>query len=63
MREHRNMDFGTVLTIEISKAIAAGGLVPEALTEVGNKASRKITAKLGFVESEYEMDWLVLEQN
>ena len=61
LKEYRYKDFGTLLTVELSKAIAESGLMPEALTEVGNKGSRRITAKLGFVESHYHLNWLVLE--
>ena len=61
LRQYRQKDFGTLLTVALSKSIAASGLIPEALTEVKNTASRKITQKLGFVESTYHLQWLVVK--
>lgn len=61
LKEYRHKEFGTLLTIELCKAIAASGLMPEALTEVHNGPSRRITAKLGFVESPHTLYWLIQE--
>ena len=59
---YRGNNFGTYLTGELSRSIVRNGLTPEALCEVGNSASRRIVAKLGFVEGDYNLNWLVLEE-
>ncbi|XP_064403361.1 glycine N-acyltransferase-like isoform X3 [Halichondria panicea] len=58
--EYRGMNLGTLLTVEMFKAVTSQGLIPETFTELGNNF-RNITAKLGGIESDYTLKWLLLE--
>ncbi len=60
MEEYRGMNLGTLLTVEMFKAVASQGLIPETFAELGNN-SRNITTKLGSIESDYTLKWLLLD--
>lgn len=61
LKEYRQKGFGVLLTEALSKSVAANGLIPETLTEIRNKVSRKVPQKLGFIMSNYNSQWLVLK--
>ena len=60
MEEYRGMNLGTLVTaVEMFKAVASQGLIPETFVELGNNF-RKLAAKLGSIESDYTLKWLLL---